>query len=440
MNFGDAVLNVSIVDGWVSLLTYAGALIAFGFVAAKHLTLRWARFGALLFLGGAALGAGLVFLVNQLRVFGAPVEPGVWWWVPAVSGALAVTAANLVRARWWRRLLAVLAGIAILAAGAIGVNSAYGLNPTLGSLLGISTAQAVRLPPNVSKNASVSGDDPHRPLAAQWSPPSDMPTKGARGLIPGGIPNTVSNFAARTPEIYLPPAALTANPPKLPLMVMMMGQPGFPDVGPIADALDKLAAANHGLAPIVIVVDQLGAPTNDPLCLNSKRGQVEDYVMRDVLPWAFAHLAVRADAAHTTVAGYSNGGMCAAYFGAKYPAVFGNLVAISPEEFAGADNATRTLADVFGGNRAAYDAIKPRTIMERTGTYSDSFAVFTHGSADGTYGPGATRLAETAHDHGMATTLFVIPGAGHVGPALSGGLDRALAALFPRLGLLVGAG
>lgn len=437
MNVAESVLNLNIVNGWVPHVIFALALAGFAFVAVKRRTWRWARFAAVVFLSAAALGACLVLAVNLLGVFGGPLEPALWVWVPLSTGGFAVATANLVRARWWRVVIAALAGIAILLAGVVGVNRTYGLNPTIGSLLGISTAHEVTLPEATTQPGSY---DPQRPLFDQWVPPANMPAVGSRGLIPGGIPNTISKFAARNAQIYLPPAALTANPPKLPLIVMMMGQPGAPDVGPIADALDKLAAANHGLAPIVIVVDQLGAPTNDPLCLNTTRGQVEDYVMRDVVPWALTHLQVRTEPAQTTVAGYSNGAMCAAYFGAKYPSVFGNLVAISPEEFAGADHAAQTLASVFGGNQAAYDAIKPRTIMERTGSYPDSFAVFTYGSADGTYGPGATRLAATAQDHGMHSQLIVVPGAGHVGAALSGGLDRALTALFPRLGLSAGIG
>ena len=39
-------------------------------------------------------------------------------------------------------------------------------------------------------------------------------------------------------------------------------------------------------APIGLVIDQLGDPAADPLCLDTDRGSVETYVMQDVVPWA----------------------------------------------------------------------------------------------------------------------------------------------------------
>jgi hypothetical protein len=44
------------------------------------------------------------------------------------------------------------------------------------------------------------------------------------------------------------------------LVIMMMGQPGDPDPQYIAKILDAQAQKNNGLAPYVLVVDQLGDP------------------------------------------------------------------------------------------------------------------------------------------------------------------------------------
>ena len=116
---------------------------------------------------------------------------------------------------------------------------------------------------------------------------------------------------------------------------MMMGQPGDPDASFIGQVLDEYAARNDGLAPIVLVVDQLGDPTEDPLCLDTELGKVETYVMQDVVPWAKQYLDVLQGRQFTTVAGYSNGGECAAYFGAKYPEVFGNILVRLPRRVRG---------------------------------------------------------------------------------------------------------
>jgi enterochelin esterase-like enzyme len=185
----------------------------------------------------------------------------------------------------------------------------------------------------------------------------------------------------------------------------------------------------------VLVVDQLADPSQDPLCLDTDLGEVETYVMQDVVPWARQHLNVLQGPRSTTVAGYSNGGGCAAYFGAKYPEVFGNILAVSPVEYAGAERPDEVLADVFLGDQAAYDAVKPANIMAAKAPYPDSTAVFTVGADDGTFGPGTQRLADAALLAGMASTFFSVPDADHGVSGLLGGLDEGFTVLFPRLGL-----
>lgn len=140
------------------------------------------------------------------------------------------------------------------------------------------------------------------------------------------IPGTLSGFTARPAGIYLPPAALVDSPPALPLVVMMMGQPGDPDPRFAAESLNEFAAQNRGLAPIIIVADQLGNSLVDDLCLDTARfGNAETYINKDVVDWARSNLNVIGDARHWTVAGYSHGGQCAISFGAKYPEIWGNI-------------------------------------------------------------------------------------------------------------------
>lgn len=140
------------------------------------------------------------------------------------------------------------------------------------------------------------------------------------------IPGTLSGFTARPAGIYLPPAALVDSPPALPLVVMMMGQPEDPDPRFAAESLNEFAAQNRGLAPIIIVADQLGNSLVDDLCLDTARfGNAETYINKDVVDWARSNLNVIGDARHWTVAGYSHGGQCAISFGAKYPEIWGNI-------------------------------------------------------------------------------------------------------------------
>ncbi|PWC05720.1 alpha/beta hydrolase [Agromyces badenianii] len=428
----DFVLELNVVNGPFIIAVCAIAALVFLYLLFRGPGWSWVLTVVVLLIVGALVGVAVLWLaVNMFDAFGGPVDDSAWLWVPAASAGITLAIWNLWYSRWWRKLIALLAIPLFAAAAAFGVNAAYGLSPTLGSMLHISTADPIDPPvPDPAETA-----DPAEPLYLTWTPPADLPATGEIGVVQGGVPNTQSGFAARPAQIYLPPAALVADAPRLPLVVMMMGQPGDPDASFIGGVLDEFAAKHDGLAPIALVIDQLGDPDVDPLCLDSELGRVESYVMQDVVPWAKQRLGVLQGRQYTTVAGYSNGGQCAAYFGAKHPEVFGNLLAVSPLEFAGAEQADEVLSTVFHDVQPAYDAVKPANIMASKAPYPDTVAVFTVGENDGAFVAGTERLADAAIAAGMQTTLFLVPGADHDARALRGGLEKGFEVLFPRLGL-----
>lgn len=428
----DAVLEVSVVDGWFPIALYGLAALVLLYLLFRERSVGWVLTAfVLLVIGALVAGSALWISVNLFNAFGGPVAEEAWLWVPAAGAGILLAIWNLWRSRWWRKLIALLAIPLFAATAAVGINAAYGLDTTIGAMLHLSTADDIDIPtPDPAETA-----DPTEPLYLSWTPPAELPKQGTTGLVPGGIPNTNSGFAARPAQLYLPPAALVENAPRLPLVIMMMGQPGDPDPQFIAKVLDEHAAAHDGLAPIALVVDQLGDPAADPMCLDTELGKVESYVMQDVVPWAREHLDVLRSAPMWTVAGYSNGGGCAAYFGAKYPEVFGNILAVSPVEYAGAEHPDDTLQQVFGGDQAAYDAVKPVNIMKAKAPYPDSVAVYTAGEDDPAYTASAQTLADAAADAGMTASFFSVPGADHGVSALTGGLEHGFDVLYPRLGL-----
>ena len=285
--------------------------------------------------------------------------------------------------------------------------------------------------------APLPGPDPTAPLSNTWRAPATMPKHGAVVPLTGAleIPST-AGFAPRTASLYLPPAALTQNPPSLPLIVFMMGQPGSPDPGPISEAMDRLAAEHHGLAPIVIVADQLGAPDNNPACVDSAAfGGVEQYFTTDIPNWARTHLRLVKDPSDWTIAGFSNGGGCALAWGLAHPDVWGNVVSLSGESYQGTEFPDEVLHQVFGGDDAAYEAAKPATTAaQNAGRFAGHAAVFTAGDQDPVFTEQTKLSAQIAHDAGFETSWFAIPGADHTG-ALVPGLLRAFPVLYPRLGL-----
>ncbi|WP_022884927.1 alpha/beta hydrolase [Glaciibacter superstes] len=425
----DSLLNVNIVTGPVIIAFFAVSAAALIYLLARRPTPRWIVTAAIGLLGGAVIGlATLLVTVGLLNLFGSPLSHEANAWIIAAFAAIGLAIVNLWRSRWWRKLIAVVGILLFGITATLGVNAAYGLNPTLGSFLHINTSQPIDpgKPPATPPPANAG------PLWETWTPPADMPAAGKTGTV--DIPATASGFSARAAELYLPPAAQVDNAPALPFVLMMMGQPGDPDAQYIAAILDKYAAANKGLAPIALIVDQLGDPANDPLCLDSSRGNVETYVMTDAVGWAKANLNILPDRTEWTVAGYSNGGECSAYFGSKYPDVWGNILDISGDAYAGAEDSDQVLKEIFGGDQAAYDAVKPVNILA-AGSYPDTTAIFTVGADDGTFQPDAKAVSDAAAAAGMNTTYYEVPGGDHGVSALNGGLDKGFELLYPRLGL-----
>lgn len=390
---------------------------------------RWVVTGVVGITVAALVGWLTVWLVEDVwDVFHVGLTPRVWFWAITGFAAVGLCVVSFRHSPRWRKLVAAISIPVFLLVAALGINTEFGLNKTLGSALGISTEDAIQLSkPN--PDATI----PSGPLWQNWQPPANMPAKGEAGTQV--IPATESGFTARPAGIYLPPAALTANPPRLPLYVLLMGQPGLPDPQYVSAALDDFAARNNGLAPIAIVADQIGPDENDTLCLDTaKYGNVEKYINVDVVNWAKANLNILPDRDHWTIAGYSNGGQCAISFAVKYPQMWGNVVDISGEQYPGAEDPAGNLRDIFNGNQAAYDAQKPINIMKGR-QFPDTTAVFTVGSDDVTYVAAAKAVSAAARESGMSVTYYEVPNGGHVGIALNAGLTKGFEVLYPRLGL-----
>ncbi|WP_155848429.1 alpha/beta hydrolase [Arthrobacter sp. 35W] len=424
-----SILNAVIDDGPV-MWTAIGLFALFFAVLFLRPSARWTVKATAAVALGALVGAGTIWLSDALfDVFKVPIPRFTWFWGALGTGALGLAVASFWGVPRWRKVVAVVAIPVFALVMGMGVNASFGLNKTLGSVLGISTEDPINIkPPDPSPSAAPTG-----PLYQRWTPPADMPAKGTTGTA--DIPATASGFTARPAGVYLPPAALTANPPRLPFVLLMMGQPGTPDPQYVAGILDTFAAAHQGLAPIVVVADQIGPGMDDTLCLDTAQyGKVQTYINTDVVAWARANLNILSERQYWTVAGYSNGGQCALSFAIKYPQLWGNLLDISGELFPGAENEAQNLATIFASSQSAYDAEKPLTILAGK-KFAGTTAIFTAGSQDPQYAAVAAQVSDAARAAGMDVTLYLIPGAGHVGPALTDGLQKGFEVLYPRLGL-----
>lgn len=383
------------------------------------------------------VAAGVVMFIvakilESMDTFQGPLPGAAIWWASGAVAAVAIGIVGIFRAPWPRRAIGAVAVIASLLAGILGVNTSYGVTHNLAAILGVQALDPASLPPQ----DAVSGDP--ATLYQTWEPPADMPSKGSVSALTGSTKIPTGQYSARDASLYLPPAAQVADPPALPLLVFMMGQPGSPDPTALAKALDAFAAKNKGLAPIAIVVDQLTAPDRDPTCVDSaKYGAVATYINQLVPQWAEKNLNIVTDHKYWTIGGFSNGGSCAALYGAKYPDTWGQMLDVMGNEFPGSEHVDQTVKDVYNGDANAFQANKPAVVMAAAapGTYTGHTAIFTWGSEDKTYGPGQLANSKAAAAAGFTVLTHIVEGAGHTGEALDGSLAYAIPALAPTLGL-----
>jgi poly(3-hydroxybutyrate) depolymerase len=431
------LLDLDLVNGPVPWIVWG--LAAAGVIALliRPPRRRWIVRALIGLVAGALIGWLAVVWADATDAFGVPMPGTVKWWTTAGFAAIGLSVVSLWASRWWHKAIAILTVITSLLSAFLGINQAFGLDRSLGDILGINTLGSFDhfAPPLTTPVVAT------KPLYQTWSAPADMPAHGRFGALNGSHAITSSaGFTPRSATIYMPPAALVKDPPPLPVVVFMMGLPGWPSPHPIVDVLNEFAAKHDGLAPIVIIADQLGSQTQNPGCVDSsKYGGVETYFNKDIPDYIRTHLRVLQDPKYWTIAGYSNGGACAFMWGARHPDIWGNIATASGEPWAGFGDQRSVLGPVYKGDMAAFDANKPAVILkEHPGEYAGHVAIFAAGALDHKYGPANRASSALAEAAGFQTTFYLVPNATHTGPGLRGGLEKAFSVLFPRWGLAAG--
>jgi enterochelin esterase-like enzyme len=130
--------------------------------------------------------------------------------------------------------------------------------------------------------------------------------------------------------IYLPPqyfAKAYANY-RFPAIELLHGAPGLPstwiNVMNVVPIYLNLLAQHKAQPAVLVMPDTDGGLRYSLQCLNDPHGlQDMTFVGKEVPDWAAAHLQVQPPSIMWGVAGYSEGGFCAANIGLQYPARFG---------------------------------------------------------------------------------------------------------------------
>nr|WP_218857305.1 alpha/beta hydrolase-fold protein [Leifsonia soli] len=391
--------------------------------------------GLIAALAGGLAGWFLVWLVTDVfDVFGVALTPVTTLWTALGFGGVSLAVANLFRSRWWRKVVAIVSIPVFLAAAFCGINADFGAYRDLNDVLGVVPYGALQL--HAEKGEVVAGTDwkaTTTPAAA-----GELPAKGEVGTV--RIPATESRFPARKAVVYLPPVALTANPPALPVMYALSGQPGAPadmfTAGGLARAMDAFAAQHDGYAPIVVAADQLGGPGRNPMCVDSADyGNSATYLLTDVRNWVRSHLRVSSDPAGWSVFGYSQGATCAVQFASGRPDLFGSALASSSELGPTLGNEALTISTGFGGSKQAYEKAQPAAMMKANTPYRDSVMVFGAGADDAKYSGFARTLYEDAQRAGIRAELLSSPGTAHDWKTVRYVLAHGFPAIARQLGL-----
>lgn len=360
------------------------------------------------------------------------LAPAIYAWVGA--GFFAVALAISRGARRPRRgiVLSVVAALVVFAACANQVNAIYGTYLTPGDLFGVAHHDDIALSDVVNDVRVLPDADP---VDSAWTPPDGMSLRGK--MTSALIPGRSSGFTARPAAVYLPPAYFSNPRPRLPVLVLLAGQPGDPDdwvgAGRLASIMDRFAVQHAGLAPVVVVADATGSRFADPLCVDGPRGNAETYLVRDVPQWVAQHLTVDPDPGDWAIAGASYGGTCALQLGTNHPETYPTFLDISGSSEPTLGTRDRTVKEAFGGSDAAFARVNPIDLM-RGRSFRGSAARFVVGAGDRDARNDAHRVLAAATGSGMNTHYDEVPGS-HDWRCFTAALALELPWLAQRTGL-----
>jgi S-formylglutathione hydrolase FrmB len=359
--------GLSLLTGWLPITLQVVAALVLLAVVLRRAPRRW-------YIGwvpAAVLAGVVVALLVSWRVAADgltndPAPPALWVWTAVTAAAAVVAVVGWRGARWWRRGLSVLAVPLALACVASTLNVWVGYFPTVPVAWAALTAAP--LPDQVS--------DPQ--LAALEA--TARPRTGA--LVGVDIPSTASGFTHREEYVYLPPVWFTgtATHPALPVVMMIGGEFNTPAdwvrTGNALTVVDAYAATHGGAAPILVFVDAGGTFNNDTQCVDGPRGNSADHLTRDVRPYVISRFGASAAPASWAVVGWSMGGTCAADLAVMHPELFGTFEDIAGDLGPAVGGKAQTIAQLYGGNAAAWARFDPLTVLAGHARYPDTAGWF----------------------------------------------------------------
>lgn len=406
------VMECSLVSGalpWMFwILTIAGMIAVLAFLI-KEGERKRVIITLIATVASGAIGYLLTWLCSDVFVvFGVEMGAKVIRAVAIGFAMMALLICGIVFLRRWKRALASVAVVVALFATCIHVDAIYEEFPTIGSLFGYTGYS--RLSSAKLRKSTMSVKE-WKKLAAEGKTP--MTPKEGR-IYDASIPAAKSGFKVRDAMVYLPPAALSAEPPELPVMELMAGQPGSPgrffQASHIKGMLDEYASKHDGLAPIVISPDQNGSNSNNSLCADTSQGKAETYLTKDVVDWAKKNLPVSDQ--RWAIGGFSQGGTCATQLGPRHAEQYSLIMTVGGELQPTSGSVEHMVSEYFNGNKAAYEAQIPANAIKEHAP-SDQVMILGSGALDHQSLTNLETNAEAGIQAGMTVTKIKVPDSAH---------------------------
>jgi S-formylglutathione hydrolase FrmB len=359
--------GTSLINGWLPITIQAVALALL--VAAvgwrsRRWRLRWLPIAGVVGLVVAAVAYRYV----DYQGWGNDPPWGMWAWIALTGFAAAVVAVGWPSARWWRRV------VSILAVPVAAISAASVLNVSLGYLPTVRTAWEMftgAKPPDQIDEST---------LAAMVRD-GVRPTQGT--IVSVKIPKGQSGFIHRDELVYLPPAWFESSPPpRLPVVMMIGAEMGGPQnwlpagSGDAQRILDEFAMKHRGTTPVVVFPDSNGAFDNDTECVNGLRGNAADHLTKEVVPYIISRFGTSVEPSNWGLVGWSAGGTCALTLTVMHPELFSAFVDLDGQLGPNAGGKEQTTARLFGGDADAWAAFDPKSVVEAHGQYHGVSAWF----------------------------------------------------------------
>lgn len=421
--------SINVVDGWLPVVAWMAGIAGAVFLLLPRRRRRWWLVIPLLLV--VAVVITWVFyrlLVYSWFVFSEALPFTVLAWVAAAVFAILLGIRALWRAWWSWRVGAAMATIAVVVLCGLQVNAYFGQYTTVGSLMG-QQAHISALPAALKRGAS-----PQK--AAHAGSGAPMPRHGT--VAQASIPGQASGFDARNAIIYLPPAYTPTGADRMPVLVLVAGQPGGPrrwlDAGHLASIMDSFAASHQGRSPVVVVADPNGSTAGNTLCMDSHIARADTYLSVDVPAWISRTLNVTSPGKGWAFGGFSFGGTCAIQMATTHPQLYPDIIDIAGQrEPALSVNRQETIGKSFGGDAAAFTSRVPLTLLQQK-KYPGMHAYFAVGEKDKHYGPDQDVVSAAARAAGMHLQAVRVPGASHSWVTARAGLTGGLQYLAPTWG------